>query len=388
MQRCSGILLPISSLPSPYGIGTLGKEAYAFVDFLEKAGQRRWQVLPLGPTSFGDSPYQSFSAAAGNPYLIDIETLIEEGLLTKAEADAPCFSEDARLVDYGRIYENRFALLKKAYAASERTEERRRALDAFMAENAAWLDDYALFMAEKDAHGGRPWSEWEEPLRMRRADALSAARTALREEIRFYAFLQETFFCQWDALKAYANGHGVRIIGDLPIYVPLDSADVWAEPAGFQLGDDRLPTAVAGVPPDYFSEDGQLWGNPLYDWERMAADGYGWWMRRLGAARRMYDVIRIDHFRGFSTYWRVPVGEKTARVGEWVQGPGMRFVGTVQAWFPDMEIIAEDLGCLTPDVYELVRDSGLPGMKVLAFAFDSEEPGEYLPHTYPTNCVC
>ncbi len=388
MQRCSGVLLHISSLPSPYGIGAFGKSAYAFVDFLVRAGQRRWQVLPLGPTSYGDSPYQSFSAAAGNPYFIDLDMLIDDGLLSQADAAAPDWGSDPAHVDFGRIYAHRFAVLRKAYEAAAADEGRMRALDAFIAQNAAWLNDYALFMALKDAHRGAPWTEWETPLRMREPNALDAARIRESDGIRFYSYLQFLFFAQWRLLKAYANEHGVRIIGDLPIYVPLDSADVWAEPAQFQLDAARMPLAVAGVPPDYFSADGQLWGNPLYDWGAMRADGYGWWMRRLDAVSRLYDVVRIDHFRAFSTYWRVPMGEKTARVGEWVRGPGMDFIGAVQARFPAMEIIAEDLGCLSEDVYALVRESGLPGMKVLEFAFSPGEPSEYLPHAYPRGCVC
>lgn len=386
MNRKSGILLHISSLPSPHGIGTLGKEAYAFADFLSDAGQSCWQLLPLGPTSVYDSPYQSFSTYAGNPYFIDLDLLCEAGLLTQSDYADADFGGDPARADYGKLYQNRYPVLRRAYERSKLLSHE--ALDAFV-ESKPWLPDYALFMALKEYFGGVMWTQWPDAdIRMRRPEAISRYRALLGDEIGFQTFMQYCFFTQWERLRAYVKEKGIRLIGDLPIYVPLDSADVWAEPAQFQLDAARMPLAVAGVPPDYFSADGQLWGNPLYDWGAMRADGYGWWMRRLDAVSRLYDVVRIDHFRAFSTYWRVPMGEKTARVGEWVRGPGMDFIGAVQARFPAMEIIAEDLGCLSEDVYALVRESGLPGMKVLEFAFSPGEPSEYLPHAYPRGCVC
>ena len=380
--------MPISSLPSPYGIGTFGKCAFAFVDFLKKARQRYWQVLPLGPTSYGDSPYQSFSAIAGNPYFIDLDLLIGEGLLEAGEPAAWNWGNEEGRVAYGSIFENRYRVLEKAFRKAAGDGGRMAALDAYIAGNAWWLNDYALFMALKDAHGGRPWTEWEEPLRLRDPAALAESRAAYGDRIRFYCFLQMLFAQQWKALKAYAGENGVRIIGDLPIYVPLDSADVWAEPEEFQLDETRRPLAVAGVPPDYFCADGQLWGNPLYDWEHMKANGYAWWKRRLKGASDLYEVIRIDHFRGLSAYWSVPVEEETARNGKWVEGPGLDFIHMLKETFPDMEVIAEDLGYLTDDVRALVAESGYPGMKVLQFAFDAREPSNYLPHTYPRKCIC
>ena len=387
MQRASGILMHISSLPSPCGIGTFGKEAYAFADFLKRAGQRCWQMLPLGPTSYGDSPYQSFSAVAGNPYFIDLETLVEEGLLREEETQCDWGCDPAR-VDYGRIFERRFPVLRQAFARSKSDPALLEAIRAFTQESAAWIDDYALFMALKDENGGVAWPEWPEPVRLREPAALAQARARLGEACDFYCFLQFLFARQWKKLKAYCNALGIRIIGDLPIYVPLDSADVWACPEEFLLDENRRPLAVAGVPPDYFSADGQLWGNPLYNWAYMAQTDYAWWTRRLQAAAQLFDTVRIDHFRGLSSYWRVPVGETTARNGEWVPGPGARFVDALKRRFPQLDIIAEDLGYLTDDVRALVDASGFPGMKVLQFAFDAREPSNYLPHTYLPRCVC
>ena len=378
----------ISSLPSPYGIGTFGKSAYEFVDFLVRSGQRYWQMLPLGPTSYGDSPYQSFSAVAGNPYFIDLDLLTQDGLLTKEELHRFDWGTNPGAVDYGRIFAARFQLLHFAFERAEAKESACAELDRFIGENAGWLPDYALFMALKDGHDGRAWTEWEEALRLRNPEAMAACRMRYGERIRFYSFLQLVFAKQWHALKTYANQKGVSIIGDLPIYVPLDSADVWASPEEFQLDGARRPVFVAGVPPDYFSADGQLWGNPLYDWQRMKETGYLWWKGRMTAASTLFDVIRIDHFRGLSSYWRVPVEEKTARNGEWIPGPGSDFVEMLKREFPHTQIIAEDLGFLTDDVRTLVADSGFPGMKVLQFAFDAREPSNYLPHTYPRECVC
>lgn len=381
-MRKSGILMHISSLPGPYGIGTMGKQAYAFVDFLVRAGQSYWQILPLCPTGYGDSPYQSFSTFAGNPYLIDLEQLVEEGLLQKQELEQIFWGGDR--VDYGCLYQNRSAVLKLAW--SRFTPDG--AFDAFVAENAWWLDDYALFMALKDSLGGKPWQQWSISLMLRYEPVLKAARQELAESIRFQQFLQYLFFRQWEALRSYAGQKGIRIIGDVPIYVPLDSADVWANQQLFQLDANRHPTAVAGCPPDSFSEDGQLWGNPLYDWQRMKENGYRWWIRRLDAAAKLYDVIRFDHFRGFESYWSVPADAPTAMSGAWVTGPGRDFIQAVRQAFPDRTFIAEDLGFMTPQVKDLQEFSGYPGMKVIQFAFDSREAGDYIPHNYPENSVC
>lgn len=387
MERSSGILMPISALPSPYGIGTLGKAAYDFVDFLAKAEQRWWQLLPVGPTSYGDSPYQSFSAFAGNPYFVDLELLRQEGLLEQAEIDAADWGSDPVSVDYGKIYENRFSLLEKAMQRG--WEKEKENIIRFSEENKDWLPDYALYMALKRYFGMKAWTEWEdEEIRLRKEAALERYRTALAEDIRLFTYIQFLFFRQWDALRAYAKEKGIGIIGDMPIYVAMDSADVWAEPRFFQLDERNVPYEVSGVPPDAFSADGQLWGNPLYDWEAMQADGYGWWIRRIGGAKKLYDVIRIDHFRGLESYWAVPYGDTDAKNGRWVKGPGMKLVSVLKNWFPEVSFIAEDLGFLTPEVHQLLQDSGFPGMKVLEFAFDSREPSNYLPHTYPSHCVC
>ena len=387
MKRSSGILMPISALPSPYGIGTLGKAAYDFADFLHAAGQGYWQLLPMGPTSYGDSPYQSFSTYAGNPYYIDLDMLVKDGLLKKKELSDVAWGSNERYVDYAKIYEGRFAVLAKAKA---RGWERDSAEVAqFVEENKRWLPDYALFMACKRHFGMKAWTEWDEDIRLRKSEAvLEEYRTKLKEDVEFFIYLQYLFFKQWNQLKAYIHSLDIRIIGDLPIYVALDSADVWAEPEWFQLDSRNVPTEVSGVPPDYFSEDGQLWGNPLYRWDKMQDDGFGWWIRRVDGAGKMFDVIRIDHFRGLESYWAVPYGETTAKNGRWVKGPGMRFVSAVMGWFPELEFIAEDLGYPTPEVAQLLRDSGLPGMKVLVFAFDSRDSSSYLPHVYGENCIC
>ncbi len=384
MKRSSGILLPIFSLPSPYGIGTLGREAYIFADFLKAAGQSYWQLLPLGPTSEGDSPYQSFSTFAGNPYLIDLDLLVEDGLLT--EEDLPQEESPSQRIDYGHLYHTRFAILYKAYERGY--EKDKKEVDAFTAENK-WLPDYALFMAVKKHFGMQSWLKWPDAdIRLRRPDAMERYSKLLADDIAFYTYLQYLFFRQWNQLRDYIHEKGIRIIGDLPIYVALDSADVWAEPHFFQLGEDNVPVEVSGCPPDSFSADGQLWGNPLYDYDRMEADGFGWWIRRADGARKLFDVIRIDHFRGLESYWAIPYGDTTAKNGRWRKGPGMKLVGVLTSWFYGTEFIAEDLGYLTPEVHQLLKDSGLPGMKVLEFAFDTREAGNYLPHTYPRNCVC
>ena len=391
MERSSGILLHISSLPSPYGIGTLGREAYAFADFLRAAGQKYWQLLPLGPTSYGDSPYQSFSTFAGNPYFIDLDLLAEDGLLSPSDMEAEDWGGQRRYVDYGRIYAARFGLLRKAFQAGYPRD--RAAVEAFCRENK-WLDNYALYMALKARFGMKSWLD--RPVQIvrvisnnRNARALERAREELAEDIAFYAYLQYLFFRQWDALREYIHSLGIQIIGDLPIYVAMDSADVWAEPEYFQLGEGNRPTEVSGVPPDYFSADGQLWGNPLFDWERMKEEGYAWWLRRISFQFQLYDTLRIDHFRGFDQYFAVPSGDSNAQGGRWKPGPGIDFFKAVNKALGKKDIIAEDLGFLTPSVRKLLKDSGYPGMKVLEMAFDSRDPDSvyHLPYRYPVHCV-
>ena len=391
MKRASGILLPVFSLPSEHGIGCFSKEAYQFVDMLKKAGQSYWQILPLGPTGYGDSPYQSFSTFAGNPYFIDLAALAGEGLLTDAESREYDSEEQDESIDYEKIYKTRFKVLKKAH---ERFRDRmagghheRDAYEKFVSENAFWLDDYSLYMAVKDKNNGVSWNEWEAPLKNREEEALSEAREELAEEISFYKFQQYEFDRQWKKLHSYANEQGVKIIGDIPIYVAFDSADTWAAPQMFQFDENNEPEGVAGCPPDAFSATGQLWGNPLYDWEYHKKTGYEWWIRRIEHCLKLYDVVRIDHFRGFDEYYSIPYGETTAINGQWLPGPGMDLFRAIEEKLGRPEIIAEDLGFLTPSVLKLLKDSGFPGMKVLQFAFDARESSNYLPHTYPENCV-
>ena len=386
MKRSSGILFPISSLPSPYGIGTFGKAAYEFADFLKAAGQKYWQVLPLGPTSYGDSPYQSFSTNAGNPYFIDLDMLIEDGLLTKEDVKKEKWGTNPRYVDYGQIYISRFKVLEKAKERGYKSLINE--IGAFIDDNP-WVENYALFMALKKHFNMISWQEWpEEDIRLHDKDAVLKYKMELSDDMEFYIFIQYLFFKQWDKLKKYINDLGIEIIGDLPIYVALDSCDVWAEPEFFSLDDKNYPVEVAGVPPDYFSADGQLWGNPCYNWDAMKKDGYRWWLRRIEGAVKLYDVLRIDHFRGFDEYWAVPAGESTARNGQWKPGPGMDLVGLLSSTFPKTEFIAEDLGQPSPTVVKLLNDSKWPGMKVLEFAFDSGEANNYQPHTYDKNCIC
>ncbi len=379
--------MPISSLPSPYGIGTFGKAAYDFADFLDEAGQRYWQLLPLGPTSYGDSPYQSFSSFAGNPYFIDLDMLIEDELLTKKDIEGINWGTNARYVDYGKIYESRFDIL--AIAKANGWERDKEEVQKFCEDNIRWINNYALFMACKRHFGMKSWTEWEdEDIRLHKPEAVAEYTEKLSDDIEFFTYIQFLFYKQWNKLKKYINDLEIKIIGDIPIYVALDSSDVWSEPEMFRLNSDNLPVEVAGVPPDYFSEDGQLWGNPLYNYDKMRENGFEWWIRRIGGAEKLYDVIRIDHFRGFESYWAVPYGEKTAREGRWIKGPGMDLVGVLTGWFHYLEFIAEDLGVQTPEVQQLLADSKLPGMKVLEFAFDSKEPSNYLPHMYTENCIC
>ncbi len=385
-MRASGILLPVSSLPSRYGIGGFSKEAYDWIDFLESCGQTMWQILPMGHTCFADSPYQAFSTCAGNPYFVSLDALIEDGLLSRAECDAAALGEDPSHIDYGLQYKNRYPLLYKAY---ERDRERDQSgYEAFLEQESDWILDYALFMALKKQHDMQPWNTWEEPYKMRDPDAIEQARHELEEDISFYAHIQYWFMTQWAKLKEYAGAHGVRIVGDLPIYVACDSVDVWMHPELFQLDEDRNPTAVAGVPPDFFSADGQLWGNPLYDWERHRETGFTWWIDRIRHAKALYDVIRIDHFRGLAEYYAIPYGAETARVGQWMPGPGMLLIQAIEGCMPDVEFIAEDLGQMSAAVVALLRQSELPGMKVLEFAFDDWKGNTFLPHNFEsTNYV-
>lgn len=388
MNRSAGILLPISSLPSKYGIGSFSKSAYDFVDWLKGAGQSYWQILPLVPTSYGDSPYQSFSTYAGNPYFIDLETLVSEGVLTQNEVDAQDFGDRADQIDYEKLYNNRYPLLRKAYERSNisKNEEYLR----YMEENGWWLKDYALFMAVKARFDGVAWTEWAEDIRLRYDYSMDYYRRELYYEIEFHQYLQFTFYRQWMKLKAYANRQGIRIIGDIPIYVAMDSADTWANPEMFQLDKENVPLAVAGCPPDGFSATGQLWGNPLYRWDYHAQTGFDWWMKRLSHCFQMYDVVRIDHFRGFDEYYSIPYGAQTAVCGHWEKGPGIGLFNRMKEVLGNREVVAEDLGYMTDTVRRLVADSGFPNMKVLEFAFDSRDTGcagDYLPHNYPENCV-
>lgn len=385
-KRASGILMPLSSLPSKYGIGNLGKEARKFIDFLEEAGQTYWQLLPLGPTSYGDSPYASPSTFAGNPYFIDPDELIENGMLTAEDLSGIDWGTQPDRVDYGQIYNNRFRILRKAYDNSKNRIAGE--LEVFRRNNASWVENYALFMALKVHFGMVSWIEWPEEVRLRKSDVLDYYRWELSDDVGFWVFTQYLFFGQWSKLKEYADKHGIKFIGDVPIYVALDSADVWSEPGYFQLDEKYVPTEVAGVPPDDFTADGQLWGNPLYDWDKMKADGYGWWIRRIEGVERLYDVIRIDHFRGIESYWAVPYGDKTAANGKWKKGPGMELVGMLTSWFSNLEFIAEDLGYPTPEVKKLLSDSKLPGMKILQFAFYADGESDYLPHNIEKNSVC
>ena len=384
MTRSAGILLPVFSLPSPYGVGSLGKEARAFADFLKAAGQRWWQILPVGPTGGGDSPYTSISTFAGNSLFIDLDTLAEQGLLTEEELKSARVPEGTP-VDYDAVRRNRKVLLRKAFSRiSPRMAE---AVREFR-DQYAWVREYTLFLALKERYQDKPWYEWPDMgLRRHERAAMERAHGELEQEVAYHTWEQYCFFTQWHALKEYVNDLGVQIIGDLPIYVSLDSADVWSERSQFLLDAEGKPSKVAGVPPDYFSEDGQLWGNPLYDWKAMKNDGFGWWIRRVEGASRLFDAIRIDHFRGLESYWAIPADSKTAKNGKWEKGPGMDLLRVLTSWFHKLTYIAEDLGILTDAVHELREASGLPGMRVLEFAFS--DPGNaYLPHNYPQHCIC
>lgn len=384
-MRKSGILLPVSSLPSAYGIGCFSGEAYEFIDKLKAAGQSYWQILPLGPTSYGDSPYQSFSSFAGNPYFISLDDLVEDGYLTREDCTSCDFGDNEEYVDYEKLYKNRFILLRKAYENSHIKDNVE--FQSFVLENKDWLDNYALYMAVKTHFNNTCWVEWDEDIKLRKPEALKKYQKEYADEVEFYQFQQYLFAKQWKALKAYANQNGIKIIGDIPIYVAFDSSDAWANPELFQFDEKCNPIAVAGCPPDGFSATGQLWGNPLYRWEYHKETGYAWWLNRLEATFEKYDVLRIDHFRGFDEYYAIPYGEPTAENGQWEPGPGYDLFKTMKAVLGKKDIIAEDLGFLTPSVLKLVKKTGYPGMKVLQFAFDSREESDYLPHNYTKNCV-
>ncbi|MBE6757838.1 MAG: 4-alpha-glucanotransferase [Ruminococcaceae bacterium] len=377
--RGAGVLMPISALPSSHGIGTLGDAAYAFADFLVAAGQRYWQVLPVGPTGFGDSPYQSFSAFAGNPYFIDLDRLVQDGLLTAAEAESA--REEIGDIDYEHLFYTRFDLLRTAHRRFRPNEE----YHTFCREQAHWLSDYALYTALKEHFNHRDWSEWDEDIRLREPTAVARYTEKLAENIAFVCFCQYTFRRQWDSLKTYANERGILLIGDIPLYVSADSADVWANRSLFQLDSRGFPTAVAGVPPDMFSATGQRWGNPLYDWERMAEDGFAWWRKRVESCRGLYDALRIDHFIGMARYYAIPAACETAVDGEWRQGPAKLLTDAIDQAASDMRILAEDLGVLHPKVRTLLRQTGYPGMSVLLFGFDGNPDNPHLPHNFPKN---
>ena len=388
-ERSSGILLHPTSLPGKYGIGSLGKEAYKFVDFLKKSNQKLWQIFPLGPTGYGDSPYQCFSSFAGNPYLIDFDLLIEQNLLTEEDLKDVNFGGNEEYIDYGAIYNQKYPLLRKAYEnfKANGNKELKEKLETFKTENSSWLDDYSLYISLKNHFNGLPWNEWEDDIRTRKEAAINKYKAELANEIEYHNFIQFLFFTQWNNVKKYANDNGIKIIGDIPIFVAVDSSDAWANPEIFLFDPELKPVKVAGVPPDYFSATGQLWGNPLYDWDKLKELNYKWWVDRVRSNLSTCDIIRIDHFRGFDEYWAVPYGDKTAENGTWCPGPRTDLFNTIKNELGELPIIAEDLGTMTQGVIDLREATGFPGMKILGFAFDSKEENDYLPHTYTKNCV-
>jgi 4-alpha-glucanotransferase len=384
-KRGSGILMHITSLPSPYGIGTLGRAAYDFVDFLHAARQSYWQILPIGPTGFAESPYQSLSSFGGNPYFIDLDILSQEGLLSSEDYKYLDFGRDRERVDYPRIFENRYRVFKKAYLKGRTiySEE----IEKFKEENSWWIEDYALYMALKFKNDLKPWDQWQEDIKLRREPAIEKCREALKDEIEYWVFLQYIFFTQWKCLKSYANSKGIQIIGDLPIYVAQDSVDTWSNSELFLLDGNKNPIKVAGCPPDYFSKHGQLWGNPIYHWEEHEKQNFKWWIKRIKKNMENFDIIRLDHFRGIESYWEVPYGNETAEEGQWMKGPGMKLIKAIEESLGKVNIIAEDLGILTPEVMKLKEEAGYPGMKVLQFAFQAGEESIYLPHNIDRNSV-
>ena len=386
MERSSGILMHITSLPGKYGIGTLGNSAYDFVDFLVEAGQKYWQILPLTQTGYGDSPYQSCSAFSGNPFLIDLDLLEEEGLLEKEDYEDIDFGDNELEVDYEKIFYNKLPVLRQAYENSKGNYDDE--IDEFIEEQSHWIEDYGLYMAIKVSLGNIGLMEWDESIRTKNPEVINVYKEELEDEIDFWIFVQYLFFKQWKNLKEYANEKGIQIIGDIPIYVAEDSVDVWSNPEMFLLEDYYIPKVVAGCPPDAFSETCQLWGNPIYNWEKHKADGYKWWIQRFKSSLEMYDVIRIDHFRGFEAFWQIPYGEETAINGKWVKGPNIELFEAVEEELGEINIIAEDLGYMTDELEEFRENTGYPGMKLLQFAFDLEEESPYLPYNYyDTNCV-
>lgn len=385
-ERGAGILMPISSMPSPYGIGTMGKDAYEFVDFLRECNHKYWQVLPLGPTSFGDSPYQGFSTFAGNPYFIDLDTLIEEGLLTKQYVEGFDWGNDPCNISYDKMFVARYEVLREAYKNSKHktTTEYKE----FLKENTYWIEDYALFMAVKLHFKNADWSIWDDDIRFRKKEAIKKYTKLLADDMDYYKFLQFKFFEQWNQLKKYANDKGIEVIGDIPIYVAFDSADVWVNSDEFLLDENLTPTKVAGVPPDAFTELGQKWGNPLYDWAKMEKNNFAWWSRRMKAAAQMYDIIRIDHFLGVVKYYTIPAEDPDAKNGEYKKGPGKKLTDVINASIGDKKLIAEDLGVEIPEATKLLNANNYPGMKVLEFAFGGDRKNTHLPHNYTThNCV-
>lgn len=384
-KRSSGILMHITSLPSPYGIGTFGKAAYEFVDFLEKSGQSYWQILPLGPTSYGDSPYQSFSAFAGNPYFIDLDILVKEGLLNKDDIENIDFGNDPVSVDYEKIFIYRMSILRKVYEYGK--DKYQEEIIEFKDKNSNWIKDYALYMSIKERFDLKSWHEWDNDIRLRKQEAIKYYTKILRDDINYWIFLQYLFYKQWFNLKEYANSKRIKIIGDIPIYVAEDSADTWANSEIFLLSNENKPIKVAGCPPDAFSTTGQLWGNPIYRWDVLEQRGFDWWIERIKTNSVLYDLTRIDHFRGLESYWEIPYGNKTAENGKWTKGPGTKLINAIKDSLGDVNIIAEDLGFLNKEVISFREETGYPGMKVLQFAFDIREESDYLPHNYDKNCV-
>ncbi len=385
LNRGAGVLMPISALPGSYGIGTLGKNAYEFADFAAESGYSYWQVLPVGPTSFGDSPYQSFSAFAGNPYFIDLEKLIEEGLLKSDELDESCFGTRPDDIDYAAIFNHRFDALKKAYSRSRHKSTA--AYQDFLKKTTYWIEDYSFYMALKFHFNNHSWQEWEEDIKFRKPAAVAKYQKLLADEIDFWKFCQFKFREQWDALKIYVNELGLKFIGDIPLYVAMDSSDVWVHKSLFELDEDCEPLHIAGVPPDVFSEDGQRWGNPLYRWDVMEKDGFAWWRERMKANAALYDVIRIDHFIGIVNYWSIEASCPTAIDGEWRKGPGEKLTNAIMESIGDAGIIAEDLGVLTQPVKDLITKMNYPGMKIIEFGMDCNPDNEYLPHNYTTGNI-